>query len=204
MRIGKLAKVWATAALTAVSIAAMSLPAQAESLWIDYQTTDADIATINQLMTPIRPLTGGPGSNSIVNQVGTSNASTASIVGSGNLTLVQQTGSNNRAAQIVEGSNSAAVLWQGGSDNTVFQGSQGDRNFQLVAVSGSGNDVAYMQVGNDLAGALDVTNSTNSSVFALQTPSTSNYMMPSGLRGLTNQVVIVVPGRMYVIPKSAF
>ena len=68
-------------------------------------------------------------------------------------------------------------------------------------VSGNNNNVAYLQKGSDLAGALDVTNASNSTVLAIQTPQSGNYLMPTGLRGLQNTVVIIVPGRMYVIPK---
>ena len=157
---------------------------------------------VNALIEPIRPLiAGNGGSTSTINQVGVGNYATAAIAGRGSLTLIEQAGSNNRAVQAIEGSNSAMLLVQGGTNNNVLQASSGDRNFQLVGVSGNNNNVAYIQKGDDLAGALDVRNSQNSTVIALQTEQSGRYLMPSGLRGLENKVVVVVPGRMYVMNK---
>lgn len=150
----------------------------------------------------------GTGNLSIIGQSGTSNSvyqsinngtsTTSDIAALGNLALVTQTGANNRAVQVIEGSGSSTLLVQGGSNNSVFQGSYGDRNFQLVGVSGNNNQVAYVQAGNNLNGVLDVRNSTNSSVVAMQTDRSARYLMPVGLRGLNNQIAIIVPGRMYV------
>lgn len=123
------------------------------------------------------------------------------IQGQGSLAVVQQAGQNNRAVQSITGSSSALLLVQGGSNNSVLQASRGNNNFQLVGVSGNNNEVAYVQDGDNLAGALDVRDSMNSTVLAYQTPQSGRYMMPSGLRGLENKVVVVVPGRMYVINK---
>lgn len=124
------------------------------------------------------------------------------MTGGGNLSLISQSGDNNRAVQAIQGENSTLLLSQGGSNNSVVQASRGDNNFQLVAVSGNNNDVAYLQAGNNLGGALDVRNSQNSSVLAVQTNQSAGFMMPSGISGLNNQVVVVVPGRMYVLPKK--
>jgi hypothetical protein len=170
---------------------------------VPFDTGTTQIGQINALMAPIAPLVGrDDGSNTLINQSGTNNFSTASIAGNGSLTLLQQAGSNNRAVQAVVGQGSALMLLQGGSNNNVLQASQGDRNFQYVGVSGRNNDLAYIQVGNDLMGALDVTNSTNTTVLAIQTPGSNNYMMPSGLSGANDKLVIVVPGRMYVLDKN--
>lgn len=163
---------------------------------------DTNPIEVNALIEPIRPLiAGNGGSTSTINQVGLGNYGTAAIAGNGSLAMIEQAGSNNRAVQAIEGSNSALLLVQGGTNNNVLQASNGDRNFQLVGVSGNNNNVAYIQKGNDLAGALDVRNSQNSTVIALQTEQSGRYMMPSGLRGLENKVVVVVPGRMYVLNK---
>jgi hypothetical protein len=191
-----------TVLAAALALSALTVAAQAEPVWTSFETTQANIDTVNALMTPIQPFLLGPGSTSLINQTGTNNVSTASIVGSGNLTLLQQAGSNNRSIQSIEGSGSAALLFQNGNDNNVVQASTGDHNFQLVNVEGNSNDIAYIQAGNSLAGALNVEGS-NSTVVALQT-SSNRYLMPSGLRGLENKVVVIVPGRMLVIDKSAF
>lgn len=185
-----------------LSLAAMTVAAQADPVWTTFETTQANIDTVNALMTPIQPYLHGPGSTSLLNQSGTSNMSTASIVGSGNLTVLQQAGANNRSIQSIEGSGSAALLFQGGNDNSVLQASAGNNNFQLVSVQGSSNEVAYIQAGNELAGVLDVSG-RNSTVIALQTSRTPNYLMPTGLRGLQDKVVVIVPGRMLVINKNA-
>lgn len=145
--------------------------------------------------------TAGTGSTSLISQVGTTNYATAGVNGVGSLTAIAQSGTNNRAVQAIQGNSSAMLLVQSGANNNVLQASRGDNNMQMLGVSGNNNDVAYLQVGNDLAGAMNVGGS-NSAVFALQTPSSGNYMMPTGLSGLKDQVVIVVPGRMYVFNKN--
>lgn len=185
------------AAATLLSMASVASAQEFQSLQFDTNPVE-----INSLIDPIRPLiAGNGGSTTSINQVGLGNYGTAAIAGHGSLTMIDQAGSNNRAVQAIEGSNSALLLVQGGTNNNVLQASSGDRNFQLVGVSGNNNNVAYIQKGNDLAGALDVRNSQNSTVIALQTEQSGRYMMPSGLRGLENKVVVVVPGRMYVLNK---
>lgn len=160
-------------------------------------------AELGSLMAPIEPLVGGEsGSTTSVYQVGSSNSAITSVTGSGSLSLIRQSGDNNRAVQAIQGSGTALLLAQGGTNNQVFQASQGNDNFQMVGVSGHDNDIAYVQVGNQLAGVLDVTNSVNTSVFALQTPQSGHYLMPTGISGLQNKTVVVVPGRMYVLPKK--
>ena len=173
---------------------------QAEDLLVkDYETSPA---AVQSLMEPIQPFVGGEsGSTTSIIQLGIGNQANIGIEGQGSLAVVQQAGSNNRAVQSITGSSSALLLVQGGTNNTVMQASRGDNNFQLVGVSGNNNQVAYVQDGDNLAGVLDVRDSQNSSVFAYQTPQSGRYMMPSGLRGLENKVVVVVPGRMYVINK---
>ena len=186
--------------LFAVGLSVSGVPAWAETPMLLGQSTAA-VAT-NALMQPILPLLPSEaGSTTSISQIGNTNFANASATGSGNLSLIQQTGTNNRAVQAVQGNSSAMLLVQGGRNNSVLQASQGDRNFQLVGVSGENNDVAYLQMGNDLAGALDVTNSHNASVLAIQTPQSGRYLMPTGLRGLQNAAVLIVPGRMYVLPK---
>ncbi len=172
----------------------------AESLLVsDYQTNTADV---HGLMQPIMPLLGGfTGSNTGIIQIGSNNHANSGIDGTGSLALIQQAGTGNRAVQAIEGNNSALLLVQGGTNNSVLQASAGDNNFQLIGASGSNNQIAYIQKGDNLAGALDVRNSVNSTVVAIQTPQSGNYMMPTGLRGLENKTVVVVPGRMYVLPK---
>lgn len=158
-------------------------------------------ATLNTLMQPIQPfLTGAAQTTSSITQIGRNNFASSNVTGASNLSVIDQGGSRNRAIQAIEGSNSAQLLVQGGTNNSVVQASIGDRNFQLVGVSGNNNSVAYVQVGNDLAGALDVTNAQNATVLALQTPQSGRYLMPTGIRGLQNAVVIIGPGRMYVFP----
>jgi hypothetical protein len=153
------------------------------------------------LIAPIAPLLGKPGSTTDIAQLGVANTATSQITGDGNLSLIAQSGHNNHAYQAIEGTNSALLLLQGGHDNSVIQAAKGNDDFQLIGVSGHNNKVAYLQDGNNLNGALDVGDSTNSEVFALQTPQSGNYLMPVGLHGLKNTVVIIVPGRMYVIPR---
>jgi hypothetical protein len=186
--------------LLAVAMTAAAGGAQAEGLLIsDYDTNPA---AVQGLMQPIMPLLGGStGSNTGIIQLGQSNYANSAIVGGGSLALIQQSGASNRAVQAIEGSNSALLLVQGGTNNSVVQASRGDNNFQLVGVSGNNNQVAYIQSGDNLAGALDVRDSINSTVLAIQTPQSGNYMMPTGLRGLQNKTVVVVPGRMYVLPR---
>jgi len=160
-------------------------------------------AVIGALMEPINPFVSGRGGNTTsIAQIGSFNQASAAVQGHSSASLIAQSGSGNRAAQIVEGHNSAALLVQGGTNNSVVQASHGNNNFQLVGVSGSNNQIGYVQVGNDLAGVLDVRDSVNTTVVAIQTPSSNNYMMPSGLRGLENKAVVIVPGRMYVLPKK--
>lgn len=166
---------------------------------VSYQT---DVSALNDLMAPIRPLIAGDAqSTTSITQIGEMNQANSGIMGRGSLSVIEQSGTNNRAVQAIEGSNSALLLVQGGTNNSVLQASRGDRNFQLVGVSGNNNNIAYIQSGNDLAGALDVRDSQNSTVIALQTEQSGRYLMPTGLRGLQNKVVVVVPGRMYVLNK---
>jgi len=173
----------------------------AENLLVE-NSPDAE-STLQDLMEPIRPFVMGQAQNTTsIIQLGDTNHANASVNGASNLSSISQTGSNNRAVQSIEGSNSALLLVQGGTNNNVLQASQGNGNFQLVGVSGNDNNVAYLQKGNGLAGALDVTNASNSTVLAIQTPQSDRYLMPTGLRGLQNAVVVIVPGRMYVIPKK--
>lgn len=159
-------------------------------------------AIIGQLMEPINPfVTGQAGNTTSIQQIGSYNTATSAIEGHSSASLIDQSGSRNRAVQAIEGHNSAMLLVQGGRNNSVVQASQGDNNFQLVGVSGHDNNIGYVQVGNNLAGVLDVRDSVNTTVVAIQTPSSNNFMMPSGLRGLSNANVVIVPGRMYVLPK---
>lgn len=159
-------------------------------------------ALIGQLMEPINPfVTGQAGNTTSIQQIGSYNRATSAIEGHSSASLIDQSGTRNRAVQVIDGHNSALLLVQGGRGNNVMQASQGDNNFQLVGVSGRNNQVGYVQVGDNLAGVLDVRNSVNTTVVAIQTPSSNNYMMPNGLRGLKNANVVIVPGKMYVIPK---
>ena len=167
-----------------------------------YEEPSVDAELFQPLLAPISPLLNGPGSTTLISQFGDGNAATIDAAGTGNVGIIAQTGSNNRAYQSIEGTGSAALLVQGGTNNSVIQAIKGDQDFQLVGVSGNNNQVAYVQVGDQLAGALDVTGSTNSSVIALQTNASGRYLMPAGLHGLNNQIVIIVPGRMYVLPRN--
>ena len=186
--------------LLAASIVALGTAAGAsENLLV--QNYETNTASVQALMEPIQQFVGGNQSNTGIIQIGQNNYANSGIEGTGSLSLIQQSGSGNRAVQTIEGSNSALLLVQGGTNNSVLQASQGDNNFQLVGVSGNNNQIAYIQKGDNLAGALDVRDSKNSTVLAIQTPQSGNYMMPAGLRGLENKTVIVVPGRMYVLPK---
>ncbi|MCJ8152014.1 hypothetical protein [Shinella sedimenti] len=187
-------------ALVVGTLAATIAPAAAEGMLIaDYE---ASPATINALMEPIQPFLGSEaGSTTSIIQLGEGNSAHAGINGNGSLAVIQQAGTGNRAVQAVEGHSSAALLVQGGKNNSVVQASRGDNNFQLVGVSGENNQIAYVQDGNSLAGVLDVRDSKNSTVVAIQTEQSGRYMMPTGLRGLENKTVVVVPGRMYVLPK---
>ncbi|SON58138.1 hypothetical protein HDIA_4597 [Hartmannibacter diazotrophicus] len=182
-------------------LTAGAAPATAEDLLVHGFESAASSA--GSLMQPIQPAGAGAatGSTSSIIQLGTDNHATAALTGSGHLAVVQQSGTGNRAMQAIEGTGSTALLVQGGSNNTVAQVSRGNDNFQLVGVSGSNNDVGYVQVGDQLAGVLDVRDAENTSVFALQTPQSGRFLMPTGIRGLENKVVVVVPGRMYVLPK---
>lgn len=192
---GKMRSVLLAASIAAVGTAAMA----SENLLV--QNYETNTASVQALMEPILPLVGGTQSNTAIIQIGQNNHANSGIEGQGSLSLIQQSGSNNRAVQAIEGSNSALLLVQGGTNNSVLQASQGNDNFQLVGVSGNNNQIAYIQKGDNLAGALDVRDSVNSTVLAIQTPQSGNYMMPTGLRGLENKTVVVVPGRMYVLPK---
>lgn len=153
------------------------------------------------LMAPIAPFVAdGMPNTTTINQVGSGLIAHSTIEGASNFSYIQQSGSNNRAVQAIAGNNTALLLDQSGNDNSVLQASVGNDNFQLVGVSGQGNDVAYVQAGNDLAGALSV-GGRNSAVLAVQTSASGNYLMPAGLNGLKDQVVVIVPGRMYVFNK---
>ncbi|MDS7594909.1 hypothetical protein [Agrobacterium tumefaciens] len=187
-------------ALLVASVAAIGTTAAAEGLLVtNYET---NTAAVKGLMEPIMPLiNSSTASNVGIIQLGTQNNANASIDGTSSLALIQQSGSNNRAVQAIEGTGSALLLVQGGQNNSVVQASQGNDNFQLVGVSGNNNQIAYVQKGDNLAGVLDVRDSVNSTVVAIQTPQSGNFMMPTGLRGLENKTVVVVPGRMYVLPK---
>jgi hypothetical protein len=195
----KILKTLKAAAFATAMIAAPGIAAAQNLLVADYDTNPA---AVQGLMQPIMPFLGGTsGSSAGIIQIGSNNYANSGINGTGSLALIQQAGANNRAVQAIEGSNSALLLVQGGTNNSVLQASAGDNNFQLVGVSGNNNQIAYIQKGDNLAGALDVRDSVNSTVVAFQTPQSGNYMMPSGLRGLENKTVVVVPGRMYVLPK---
>jgi hypothetical protein len=142
----------------------------------------------------------GEPNTTTINQLGENLFALSGIEGTSNLSVISQSGSNNRAVQAMAGNSNALLLDQSGQNNNVLQASIGNDNLQLVGVSGQGNDVAYVQAGNELAGALNVGGS-NSTVVALQTEASGRYLMPVGLGGLQDQVVIVVPGRMYVFNK---
>lgn len=162
----------------------------------------AAAVAVGALMQPIVPLLPtGPGSTTSISQFGDDSFASSSITGNGSLSLIQQGGTNNRAIQSIEGNSSAMLLVQGGRNNSVVQASRGDNNFQLVGVSGENNNVGYLQMGDNLQGALDVTNARNTDVLAIQTPHSAQYLMPTGLRGLQNASVVIVPGRMYVLRK---
>jgi hypothetical protein len=194
---------WIGRTARAVAVSALVLGtsvAQAEDIYLLDQ--GAAESYLSPLMQPISPFVNGDAqTTTTIAQIGENNFATARVTGESNLSVIGQSGSRNRAVQAIEGHNSAMLLVQGGSNNNVLQASKGDNNFQLVGVSGNNNNVGYVQVGNSLAGALDVTGASNSTVLALQTPASGNYLMPTGLRGLQNTVVVIVPGRMYVIPK---
>jgi hypothetical protein len=166
------------------------------------ETFQTNETALNALIEPIRPLiTGDARSTTSITQIGEMNQANSGILGRGSLSVIEQSGTGNRAVQAIEGNNSALLLVQGGTNNNVLQASRGNRNFQLVGVSGNNNDIAYIQSGNNLAGVLDVRDSQNSTVVALQTEQSGRYLMPTGLRGLENKIVVVVPGRMYVLNK---
>lgn len=159
-------------------------------------------AAASALMQPIAPFVAGQAGNTTsIAQIGAGNSANSAISGHSSASLIVQDGSRNRAVQAIEGSNSALLLVQSGTNNNVLQASRGDNNFQLVGVSGSNNDVGYVQIGNDLAGVLDVRNSHNTTVVALQTNQSRNFLMPTGISGLNNAAVVIVPGKMYVLPK---
>jgi hypothetical protein len=183
----------------AAGIAFASAAPAAEPYLLD-QTSAA--SAVGGLMEPIQPFTSGNGgSTTSILQLGANNYANADVTGKGSLAIIQQSGVNNRASQAIDGNNSALLLVQGGSNNSVYQAAKGDNDFQLVGVSGHNNEVAYIQNGDNLAGALDVRNAQNATVVAIQTPQSGNYLMPSGLNGIKNATVVVVPGRMYVFPK---
>ena len=158
---------------------------------------------VRPLLVPIQALRPGEGASSttMISQLGEGNFAAVGTVGTNNFAGVAQSGSNNRAVQAIHGTGSAMLLVQSGTGNNVVQSAIGNNNTQLLGVTGTNNDVAYLQVGNNLGGVMSV-GGENSAVVALQTPGSSNYMMPSGLRGLQNQIVVVVPGRMYVFPRN--
>lgn len=187
------------AAAVSVAVLSTSLASAQDIKLLDQGAAES---LISPLMEPISPFINGDAqtTTSII-QLGEGNLASSGVTGESNLAVIEQSGSRNRAVQAIEGHNSAMLLVQGGSNNNVLQASRGDNNFQLVGVSGNNNNVGYVQVGDNLAGALDVTNASNSTVLALQTPASGRYLMPTGLRGLQNTVVVIVPGRMYVIPK---
>ncbi|MBE7182813.1 MAG: hypothetical protein INR68_00230 [Methylobacterium mesophilicum] len=187
-------------AAASLSIGLALVPASAEDILV--RNSDNAEAEVSALMQSIMPFVNGEAQTTTnIAQIGENNTANSSVKGSSSLSLIQQSGSNNRAVQAIEGANSALLLVQGGTNNNVLQASKGNRNFQMVGVSGNDNNVAYLQAGNDLAGALDVRDSQNSNVLAIQTPQSGRYLMPTGLRGLQNTTVVIVPGRMYVIPK---
>jgi hypothetical protein len=196
---GSLARMVGAAALAAC----LGSAALAQGLVVGENSYVTDMAALNALMAPITPLVGNPGgSTSSIVQSGFGNTATATIVGSGNLSVIQQAGNNNRAVQAIQGSGTALLLATAGNDNEVLQASAGNDNFQFVGVSGNNNDIAYIQAGDNLAGALALRDSYNTTVVAVQTPQSGNYMMPNAINGLNNAVVVVVPGRMYVLPKN--
>lgn len=163
-----------------------------------YLSTDPSV--IGPLLLPVQALRPDTvGSTTMISQIGENNFANAAIAGANNAAIIAQSGSNNRAIQAIQGSNSAMLLVQSGSGNNVLQASVGTNNTQLLGVSGTRNDVAFLQVGDDLGGAMSV-GGQNSAVVALQTGG-HNYMMPTGINGLKNQVVVIVPGRMYVFNK---
>jgi hypothetical protein len=185
-----------------IAAALLSAPAAkaAESLLGESVTSTAVGAS---LMEPIQAYAGNIGSSSTnILQLGSNNYANADVTGQGSLTVIKQSGVNNRATQAIDGNNSALLLVQGGSNNNVVQAAKGNNDFQLVGVSGSNNTVAYIQSGDNLAGALDVRNANNTTVVAIQTPQSGRFLMPTGINGLQNANVVVVPGRMYVFPKS--
>jgi hypothetical protein len=183
----------------AAGIAFASSAFAAEPFLLD-QNSAAPI--VGSLMEPIQPFVAGSGSSTTsILQLGNGGYASSDVSGKGSLSVIQQSGVNNRAVQSIDGNNSAALLVQGGSNNSVLQAQKGDNDFQLVGVSGNNNQVAYIQKGDNLAGALDVRNAQNATVVAIQTPQSGNYLMPSGLNGIQNATVVVVPGRMYVFPK---
>jgi hypothetical protein len=176
--------------------------AQSQDLLVQ-NDAEAAQAGLTSLMQPVESyLTGNAQNTTNITQIGSTNFATSGVTGTSNIAMIQQGGRNNRAVQAIQGNSSALLLVQGGSNNNVLQASVGDRNFQLVGVSGSNNNVAYVQKGNDLAGALDVRDAHNTTVAVLQTPQTGRYLMPTGIRGLSNAYVVIVPGRMYVMPKK--
>jgi hypothetical protein len=185
-----------------IAAALLSAPAAsaAEQLLGEAVTSTAVGAS---LMEPIQPYLNNSGSSSTtILQLGTDNYASADLTGKGSLAVIKQSGVNNRATQAIDGNNSALLLVQGGSNNSVVQAAKGNNDFQLVGVSGNNNQVAYIQSGDNLAGALDVRNANNTTVVAIQTPQSGRFLMPTGISGLQNQNVIVVPGKMYVFPKS--
>jgi hypothetical protein len=193
----KLAGAVAALVIGSVGAGAEGIKIIDQSEYTGQEATDV----IGALMQPINPfITGAAQTTTSITQIGENNFATSSVEGTSSLSLIEQSGTRNRAVQAIEGHNSALLLVQGGTNNNVLQASRGDNNFQLVGVSGQNNNVGFVQVGDNLAGVLDVRGSTNSTVIAVQTPQSGNYMMPTGLRGLQNTAVVIVPGRMYVIP----
>lgn len=159
---------------------------------------------VSALMEPILPfVASGASTTTSIVQLGDTNYALVLTDGQSNYGAIVQEGARNRVVQAIQGSNSAALLVDGGVGNSVLQASIGNDNFQAVALGkdSSNNEVGYVQVGNSLAGALNVGNSRNSTVVTLQTPASGNFLMPTGINGLQDKIVVIVPGRMYVFSK---
>ena len=165
----------------AVSAAVMLSASLASAQDIQLLDQVAAESVISPLMQPISPFINGDAQTTTsITQIGEGNFASSGVTGESNLAAIEQSGSRNRAVQAIEGHNSAMLLVQGGTNNNVLQASRGDNNFQLVGVSGNNNSVGYVQVGDNLAGALDVTNASNSTVVALQTPDSGTFSDADG------------------------
>ncbi|SDG27153.1 hypothetical protein [Pelagibacterium luteolum] len=169
--------------------------------WYDVPVTEGGIALLESVKSALSPFTSeGAPNTTMINQLGDDLFAQSGITGNSNLSYINQTGTNNRAVQAMVGNGNALLLHQGGENNTVLQASIGNDNLQMVGVEGNSNEVAYIQAGNDLAGAISV-GGVNSSVLAVQTQASGSYLMPTGIGGLQNHVVVIVPGRMYIFDK---